>query len=123
MRRIEALEAIYPQLKDRIVVTNMGAVAVQNYNSLVGKTQSQPKANGGRQTHRVFKVEKVRAMPQRVKLDGYGPHVGDDEIGRAQSGRQKQRPRKTRPPTPQRRRTLRRARRLPRERWLPGRFR
>ena len=31
MRRIEALEAIYPQLKDRIVVTNMGAVAVELY--------------------------------------------------------------------------------------------
>ena len=32
MRRSEALEAIYPQLKDRIVVTNMGAVAVELYN-------------------------------------------------------------------------------------------
>ena len=31
MRRIEALEAIYPQLEDHIVVTNMGAVAVELY--------------------------------------------------------------------------------------------
>ena len=31
MRRIEALEVIYPLLKDHIVVTNMGAVAVELY--------------------------------------------------------------------------------------------
>ena len=31
MRRIEALEAIYPLLKDRIVVTNMGSAAVELY--------------------------------------------------------------------------------------------
>lgn len=31
MRRIEALTAIYPMLMDRLVVTNMGAVAVELY--------------------------------------------------------------------------------------------
>jgi sulfopyruvate decarboxylase subunit beta len=31
MRRIDALEAIYPLLEDRIVVTNMGAAAVELY--------------------------------------------------------------------------------------------
>ena len=38
MRRIEALTAIYPILKDRIVVTNMGAVAVELYS--LGHRQS-----------------------------------------------------------------------------------
>ena len=32
MRRQEALKTIYPLLKDQIVVTNMGAVAVELYN-------------------------------------------------------------------------------------------
>ena len=31
MRRVDALEAIYPLLQDRIVVTNMGAAAVELY--------------------------------------------------------------------------------------------
>ena len=31
MRRLEALETIYPRLKDQVVVTNMGAVAVELY--------------------------------------------------------------------------------------------
>ena len=32
MQRAEALEAIYPRLKDQVVVTIMGAVAVELYN-------------------------------------------------------------------------------------------
>ena len=31
MRRVEALEAVYPDLEHRLVVTNMGAVAVELY--------------------------------------------------------------------------------------------
>ena len=38
MRRIDALTAIYPALKDRIVVTQMGAVAVELYS--LGHRQS-----------------------------------------------------------------------------------
>ena len=32
MLRADALEAIYPKLKDQVVVTIMGAVAVELYN-------------------------------------------------------------------------------------------
>src|SRR5260370_6013307 len=55
------------------------AVAVEDYDLLIGQTQRQPQPRGRSKAHGMLKVEEARAMPQRLQLRSNRPHDGDDQ--------------------------------------------